>query len=141
MLTSIQWRICGVLGIALLTGCAREPATPASPVPATSGQGLQIGFTGNPDPLRAGSNSVEVMVKQPDGTPVTDASVTAVFYMAAMPSMNMPEMRSTFTLNPVGNGLYRGDGELVMSGNWDVTVTVQREGVKLGTRKLTVVAK
>jgi len=140
MSTSTQRRVIGVLAIALLAGCARESAAPAPSAQATSGQELQIALT-NPNPPRAGSNSVEVTVKRGDGTPVTDASVTAVFYMAAMPSMNMPEMRSTFALKPVGDGLYRGDGVLEMSGSWDVTVTVERNGEKLGTRKLSVIAK
>ena len=140
MSTSTQWRAIGVLGFALLAGCARESTAPAPSAQATSGQELQIAMT-SPDPPRTGSNTVEVTVKQADGTPVTDASVTAVFYMAAMPSMNMPEMRSSFALKPVGDGLYRGDGELEMSGSWNVTVTVQRNGEKLGSRKLNVVAK
>ena len=45
---------------------------------------------------RLGDNTFEVMVTQ-DGKPVTDAMVSTEFYMPAMPSMNMPEMRTKTT--------------------------------------------
>lgn len=137
--------LCG-----LNVACARDPepvaAAPQSQasVPATTVAGspaLNISFNMDPNPPQAGDNKLEVSVKQADGTPLTDATVTAVFYMPAMPSMGMPEMRSTFALSSTGNGIYRGTGELVMSGTWDVTVNVARGQEKLGNKKLTIIAK
>jgi hypothetical protein len=61
--------------------------------------------------------------------------------MAAMPSMNMPEMRETANLSHVGGGVYRGTGQIVMGGSWDVTVKVVREGREIGRRKLTITAR
>jgi len=95
----------------------------------------------NPDPPQAGDNKVEVSVKQADGTPLTDATVTAVFYMPAMPSMNMPEMRDMFALKPVGNGTYAGPVQLSMSGTWMVTVKVSRSSEELGNQRFTIIAK
>jgi hypothetical protein len=76
-----------------------------------------------------------------DGAPVSDAAVTAVFSMPPMPSMNMPEMRSTATLAPHGDGRYRGTGQLSMAGTWNVRVTVTRDSKELGTKSLSIVAK
>ena len=67
--------------------------------------------------------------------PVTDADVSVTFFMAAMPSMNMPAMRNGASLQHVGGGVYRGTGQWLMAGRWDVTVTVTRGGVRLGSRQ------
>ena len=106
----------------------------------TTGQGMEIEFRTSPDVPTSGDNMIEVVVKK-DGTPVTDATVTATFSMPAMPSMNMPEMRSTATLPPAGEGRYRGTGQLSMAGTWSVRVTVVRDGQELGTKSVSLVAK
>jgi len=104
-------------------------------------QSLQIGFKTLPDPPRSGDNQVEVTVKDASGAPVSDASVNVRFYMPAMPTMNMPEMQSSITPTHVSGGLYRGAGKLVMGGTWEVTVTVLRDGKRVGQKKLSVQAK
>jgi hypothetical protein len=55
--------------------------------------------------------------------------------------MNMAEMRSNVPLTHDGNGRYRGTGNVMMSGNWDVTVSVTRGGQALGSRQFAVTAK
>ena len=121
---------------------ADAPTAKASPgAGAPSSQAINIEFTSDPNPLKSGDNTVEVIVTNADGTPVNDATVAATFYMAAMPSMNMPEMRSLFPLKNEGNGHYRGAGRLVMGGSWDVTVNVTRGNERLATKKLTIMAK
>lgn len=122
------------------TNQSAQPA-PASQSPAVTAQDLAIEFRSEPDPPEAGSNTFEVTVKQPDGSPVSDATVTTVFSMPAMPSMNMPAMRSTATLAHQGSGQYRGPGQLSMGGTWSVTVTVSRGAEELGSKKFSVVAK
>lgn len=102
---------------------------------------MQVGFKTLPDPPRSGKNTIEVSVKDAAGAPVKDATVDVRFYMAAMPSMNMPEMQSLFSTKHVADGRYRGDGQLVMSGSWEVTVTVTKQGTRLARKKFTVVAK
>jgi hypothetical protein len=135
----------------IVAGCA--PSDEAPPAGGTNqglppasasqapGQGLAIEFRSEPDPPEAGANTFEVTVKQPDGSPLADATVTIVFSMPAMPSMNMPAMRSTTTLAHQSAGRYRGTGQLSMGGTWNVTVTVSRGGEALGGRKLSVIAK
>jgi hypothetical protein len=124
------------------TACGQNPATP--PPAATSGgaasaQGLSIAFKSVDAPTK-GDNKVEAVVTQ-DGKAVTDATVAATFRMPAMPSMNMPEMHSTAPLEHQGAGRYVGTGELVMSGTWNVTVTVSRGGTELGSSRFTLQAK
>ena len=100
---------------------------------------MEISFRSDAPPT-SGTNTFEVTVKK-DGAPVNDATVTTVFTMPAMPSMNMPEMHSNASLAPAGEGRYRGTGELSMSGTWNVRVTVTRDGQELGRSTLSLVAK
>jgi hypothetical protein len=37
--------------------------------------------------------------------------------------------------------MYRGQGQVSMAGNWDVTVTVMRGGEEIGSKKMTLTAK
>ena len=103
--------------------------------------GLEIALTTKPNPPRTGQNTLEVTVKGRDGKPVTDAEVTALFYMAAMPAMKMPEMRTTVALKHQKEGRYAGDGHVAMAGKWDVTVTVKRVGKEIGSKQFPVTAK
>jgi nitrogen fixation protein FixH len=103
--------------------------------------GLTVTFASAPDPPAEGDNTFDVTVRQSDGSPVTDATVTAVFSMPAMPSMNMPAMRSEAVLQHDADGRYRGTGQLSMGGTWNVAVTVARGDEELGTRRLSIVAQ
>ncbi len=121
----------------------QETTTPAPvsiPASQPSAQGVTVQFTSEPNPPVSGSNQIEVMVME-NGAPVTDATVEAVFSMPAMPSMNMPAMRSAAPLTHAGEGRYRGTGELAMSGTWNVTVTAARGGQEIGRTNLSVVAE
>ncbi len=117
----------------------------APPAPATSGDAaterLEIAFRPQPDPPRTGDNILEVSVKDASGQPIPDAEVSVTFFMAAMPTMNMPAMRNETKLPPVGGGVYRGSGQVMMGGRWDVTVNVSKDGQRLGSRQFAVVAR
>jgi len=106
-----------------------------------SGGVLTIDYRGTPNPPREGENAVEVLIRQADGTPLTDGTVTVTYSMAAMPSMNMPEMRDAFTLTHRQNGKYTGDVRLSMGGTWRVDVIVSRDGRPLDKKEFTVIAK
>jgi RND family efflux transporter MFP subunit len=108
---------------------------------AASGPALDIAFRAQPDPPKAGDNNFEVVVKDPAGQPVTDAEVTVQLFMPAMPTMNMPAMRNETTLPHVSGGVYRGPGQVIMAGRWDVTVTVGRGGQQVGRKQFAVVAR
>lgn len=127
-------------------GCSRADEGAQSPQPTTarggtSQGGLDITFTSRPDPPRTGIDTVvEVSVKQPDGTPVTDVEVVAVLSMPAMPSMNMPPMRVEAPLTHEGNGVYMGPAQVLMDGTWNVAVNVSRGGQRIASRNLSVIA-
>ena len=118
----------------------RIALTPAGQV-APEGQGVAIAFRSDPDPPASGDNAYDVTVTQPDGSPVTDATVMVVFSMPAMPAMNMPGMRSEASLAHEGSGRYRGTGQLEMGGTWNVLVTVSRGTEEIGRKNLSVIAK
>ena len=117
----------------------------APPVPAASSGAaadrLEIAFRPQPDPPRTGDNLLEVTVRDPSGQPIADADVSVTFFMPAMPTMNMPAMRTQTRLAPAGGGMYRGTGQVMMGGRWDVTVNVDRGGQRVGSRQFAVVAK
>jgi hypothetical protein len=94
-----------------------------------------------PDPAKVGDNLLEATVRDAGGKPIGDAEVSVQFFMPAMPTMNMPAMRSEARLTPAGGGVYRGNGQVMMAGRWDATVTVVRGGQRLGTKQLPVVAR
>ena len=102
---------------------------------------LDITFKTTPNPPVTGKNTVDVAVKDATGKPITDAEVSATFFMAAMPAMKMPEMKNTVALKHVKDGTYSGAGQVMMAGNWDVTVSVKRSGKEIGSKKFPVTAK
>jgi hypothetical protein len=139
--------LCVVLSV-LVHGCAAEtPATSSSAEQTRSAgvtdsaTGVALDFRSEPDPLQSGDNTIEVTVRQQDGSAITDADVSAVFSMPAMPAMNMPAMRSETKLAHVEGGRYRGTGQLSMAGTWNVTVMATREGEPVGRRTFSIVAK
>ena len=130
----------GLLLACLAAGCSSE--TPGTSVTqgTTTGGGMEIQFRSEVDPPASGDNTFEVIVAK-DGVRVSDAQVNAALSMPAMPSMNMPAMHTSATLEPAGDGRYRGNARLSMAGTWNVRVTVTRNGQELGIKTLSIVAK
>lgn len=110
-------------------------------IAAGPAQRIDISFRPQPDPPRTGENTFEVVVRDSSGQPISDADVAVTFFMAAMPTMNMPAIKNSAKLPPAGGGIYRGSGQVVMAGRWDVTVDVSRAGQRLGSRQFAVVAR
>ncbi len=129
------------LAIALASAQPSQAANAAQPSVAGQKPSLDIVLTSKPSPPKMGENTFEVVVKGADGKPVTDAEVTAMLYMAAMPEMKMPEMKSTVTLKHQKEGRYVGMGQVMMTGKWDVTVMVKRAGKDAGSKKFPVTAQ
>jgi hypothetical protein len=116
-------------------------APPDQAATAAPAQRVDITFRAQPDPPRTGENTFEVAVKDAAGQPISDADVSVTFFMPAMPTMNMPAMRNSAKLPSAGGGVYRGSGQVIMAGRWDVTVDVSRGGQRLGSRQFAVVAR
>jgi hypothetical protein len=137
---------CVVVLVVLGAACGgnqQAPASESAPAPASpqapTGEPLDIRLS-NPVEPRTGENAFEVTVTQ--GTqPVTDAEVSLELFMAAMPAMNMPEMKNTIALKHEGGGRYRGTGSVAMAGAWDASMMVMRGGQHLGDETVTIVAK
>jgi uncharacterized GH25 family protein len=132
----MKTRIERLVVVVALIAAACGGAAPQS----TTTQNLDITFKSEPDPPKMGENTFEAMVMA-NGQPVSDADVAVEFFMAAMPSMNMAEMRNSVPLKHEGEGRYRGAGNVMMAGAWDATVTVKRGGQDLGSKKFSVTAK
>jgi Cu(I)/Ag(I) efflux system membrane fusion protein/cobalt-zinc-cadmium efflux system membrane fusion protein len=126
---------------AVIRGFEPPPGVPPAAAAADAQPGLTIALRSDPDPPRTGDALLEVSVRDPAGAPVTDAEVLVMFFMAAMPAMNMPAMKNGASLQHVGGGIYRGTGQWLMAGRWDVTITVTRRGQRLASRQMSMVAR
>jgi Cu(I)/Ag(I) efflux system membrane fusion protein/cobalt-zinc-cadmium efflux system membrane fusion protein len=117
--------------------------TPTAPQggPLAGRPALDISFRTQPDPPKTGESVFEVAVKDANGQPVADADVSVQLFMPAMPTMNMPAMKNETKLPHVGGGVYRGPGQVMMAGRWDVTVVVAKSGQQLGRKQLAVAAR
>jgi RND family efflux transporter MFP subunit len=124
----------------LRAGLQNYEAPQSGQAPAASGPSPTITFS-TPEPATTGENVFEVTVKDPAGQPVTDANVVVQLFMPAMPTMNMPAMRNETKLAPAGPGTYRGPGQVLIGGRWEVTVTVTKNGTSVGSRQFALVAK
>ena len=142
------WGCAHVVGLVLLaSGCAndggdsRAQANEQVLAPSGAADGFVVTFGTEPASPSRGENEVVVTVKRPDGTPVTDGKVTAVFSMPAMPSMNMPAMRTEASLTHAGEGRYRGTSQLSMGGTWNVAIGITDGTKEVATRQTSIVAK
>jgi membrane fusion protein, copper/silver efflux system len=123
-------------GYGIKDSAASSRSAAAAPAPA-----VEIALTSVPDPPRAGMTTFQATVRTPAGVPVTGASVSLVLYMPPMPAMNMPAMRSEAALGHAGAGVYRGSIDVMMNGRWEASVTVTRNGQRLGSKQMTVMAR
>ena len=80
--------------------------------------------------MKAGEdNQFRVTLTDAAGKPIADARVTVTLIMPAMPSMNMPEMKSSCELAwNAGTQMYVGKGQAPMSGTWNVLVEARKNG-------------
>jgi hypothetical protein len=108
---------------------------------ASRASALDIVFRPVPDPPTTGESQFAVAVKDASGRPLTDAEVSVQQFMPAMPTMNMPAMRSETKLPHTSDGVYRGPAQVAMAGRWEVTVSVTKNGQLLGRRQFTMSAR
>ena len=125
---------------ALLIQIGTAPAAPAPKAAATATK-LDITFQTQPKPMKVGNNSFEVMVKDGAGKPVTGADVSVLLTMPAMPAMKMPAMRNEVNLKAAEPGNYTGSGQVMVAGDWTVTVSVKQGGKEVAQKKLLLSAK
>jgi len=119
----------------------RTPVAKAQDKPLETQASAKVVLTTVPSPAQKGSNTVRVKLTDPAGKPISGADVTVTFFMAAMPTMNMPEMKTVIKEADRGVGAYEGTVNLGSGGLWQVTVTAKQNGQTVATRKLTVKAE
>jgi hypothetical protein len=136
-----QYTLLVGVGVTLMLMSSASAQTAKGTSTSTKRAGTTIVFRTQPDPPKAGENQFEVTVKDKNGNGVTDAEVSVMFVMPAMPAMNMGEMRRTVKLEPSSGGVYRGKGEVPTAGQWNVTITVFEHGRALASKKLTITVK
>jgi Cu(I)/Ag(I) efflux system membrane fusion protein len=121
-------------GMSGLYGGSKEfagtQAGPADALNKTAEIKTKIELHAAPDPLKAGEDSeFRVNLTDAGGKPIADARVTVTLTMPAMPSMGMPEMKSSFVLNwNADRQMYAGKGQAPMAGTWNVLVDASRNG-------------
>jgi RND family efflux transporter MFP subunit len=122
-------------GAALLAPAQQTAAS----VPAPA---LHIDFTTDPNPPRQSpDNKLTVKVTRVDGTPFTGADLSVVFFMPAMPEMNMAAVNAQAQLREGKPGAYSGSLSLPYGGSYQVTVHVRQNGQQLAVKQLTVHAE
>jgi len=122
-------------GMSGLYGGSKEFAAAAPPQPTSSATKSaaqpegKLDFHADAEPLKAGEdNSFHATLTDAAGKPVSDAHVKVTLVMPAMPSMGMPEMRSSFDLPWVpARQMYIGKGQPGMSGTWNVLVEARKD--------------
>ena len=129
------------IGIAMLVMTGAASAQTGAKPPAANAAPPVITFATQPTPAKAGGNSqFDVTVKDAKGQPIGNADVSVILVMPAMPAMKMAEMRNEVKLKPAGGGKYSGTGQIMMAGQWNVTVSVKQAGKEIGSKKLTLSA-
>jgi len=124
------------LQAALGTFVAPPPGASAA---ATAPSG-SVEITTNPSPPRKGSNEMLITVRDSSGRQVTDAKVSVVFFMSAMPGMGMSTMRVEANATPKENGAYAATVNLESGGTWSVNVTADKNGKQIASRQLSMSA-
>jgi Cu(I)/Ag(I) efflux system membrane fusion protein/cobalt-zinc-cadmium efflux system membrane fusion protein len=136
-------------GVSGLYGGSKEFAANQATSAATSGNSAagasaaKIDLHADNNPLKAGEDNVfHASLTGADGKPIPDAHVTVTLIMPAMPSMGMPEMKSSFELAwSASQQMYLGKGQPGMTGSWSVTVEARRNGAVIATLRTHLSAK
>jgi hypothetical protein len=133
--TRLSGGMTGLFGGSKEYGEHKTNGSQASETPANAG--VKITFASEPDPPKGGAeNTFRVSVTDAKGIPLPDAKVTVTLVMPAMPSMNMPEMRSSFEVPwMAAHNMYMGRGTVPMAGPWTVTVEVRKDGKLIGSHR------
>ncbi len=148
LMTTLLMAITALAGAAT-AACSGQPSAsratssttiPTAEAPAPTIGSAEITFKSDPPTPTTGDNAFEVSLIQ-GGVPVNDAEVFVEFVMPAMPQMNMAEMRTKTNLVSAGEGVYRGQGRVMMAGSWNVTVTAMRGGLPLASKTLSLTSK
>ena len=138
VVTSANFLIDSESQLQAAIGAYVPPPSGASAATPQSSQNTQAGieFTTDPTPPRKGNNTIRVKLTGANGVPVIGADVSVTFYMPAMPAMGMAALTTKSKLNGTADGVYQGMGVLQSGGPWQVTISAQKNGQSLGSKRL-----
>jgi Cu(I)/Ag(I) efflux system membrane fusion protein len=133
-------------GVSGLYGGSKEFAATQQAAPSSKNvdaSAVKIAFHAEPDPVKAGEDAkFFVTLNGGDGKPIADASVNVTLVMPAMPSMGMPEMKSSCELTWNSDGKrYEGKGQAPMAGTWTVLVEARKNGSVIASMRTHLSAK
>ena len=112
-----------------------QPASGSSTNAGAETSQAKLDFHVDSDAVRAGEDtSFHAGLIDANGKPIGDAHVTVTLVMPAMPSMSMPEMKSSFEL-PWNSGrqMYMGNGQAPMPGSLNVSVEARKNGAVIAS--------
>ena len=116
-------------GSAVEASAAQPAASPAT-----------IDLTTEPAPPQRGSNVIRVALNDSSGKPIAGAEVSVVFFMAAMPAMQMAAMKAQATATEQSPGHYAASIDLQSGGTWQVTAVATKGGHQVASRELSISA-
>ena len=115
------------------------PPPPGAGTAAAAGTAqATVEFSSTPAPPRKGANQFQIKLTDAQRNIITNADVTATFFMNGMPEMGMPAMRKEFHFSDQGGGLYGASGNLPSGGNWNVTLIARKNGQVVASKQMTV---
>ena len=103
---------------------AQDPA--ANQVPALGGKqsgDLLVWIFSDPNPPSRGDNTLEALVTDSNGQPITDATISFDIDMT-----NMSHGRNVTAASSLGDGRYSAELHFLMPGPWRVIVGIERAG-------------
>lgn len=116
----IASRASGPLGT---PSVAAEGDTQVPPLDTKQDGGLRVSLFSSPTPPTRGNDTLEVLITDAAGQPVSDASVSFDIDMT-----NMSHGRNVVAATPLGDGSYSADVLFLMPGPWRVIVGIARDG-------------
>ncbi len=103
---------------------AQDPA--ANQIPALGGKqsgDLLVWIFSDPNPPSRGETTLEVLIADLDGQPVSDAAISFDIDMT-----NMSHGRNVTAASSLGDGRYSGDVHFLMPGPWRVIIGIEHAG-------------
>ena len=104
-----------------LAGCRRTETE--APAASFEDGGLHVEISTPSGPVRDGANELRLRVRDANGRPVDDASVSLQYSMSMA---GAPSMGGRAVAQPMGDGEYRAEAKLDMSGTWQLAISAER---------------
>ena len=107
---------------------ATQQASASSTNTSAEASSPRIDFHADPNPMKAGEDSqFHMTLTDAADKPISDGRVTVTLIMPAMPSMGMPEMKSSSELAwKASSQMYEGNGQAPIAGTWTVLVEARK---------------